>query len=518
MHKWVISALLFATLIALAFRTPDLPNRPLHNDEAVNGYKFGQLWETGSYKYDPNEHHGPSLYYATYALGKLTAAPDIAHFSETRLRIVTVLFGIGVILTLLLTVDGLGLRPTVWVGFLTALSPAMVFYSRYYIHEMILVFAAFLALASGWRYCRSRKLGWALLAGASVGLMAATKETFIISLIAAAIALGVNQAWNWWLDASRPPVKASPLRWAHIGLAALAGLGVAVVLFSSFFTNWSGPLDSVRTYGPWLNRAGGDSPHIHPWYFYLERLMFFHPGKGPVWSEAFLVGLAVVGGVAGFVRKKLGRANAGFVRFLALYTFALLAGYSIISYKTPWCMLSFLQPMILLAGVGAVVLLRSIRVRAARTLVFVLLLAGCGHLGWQAWALSFPYAADQRNPYVYAQTSVDIFRLVGKINGIAVVSPTTNQTVIKVMAPEDDFWPLPWYLRAYKNVGWWGALQNDPYAPMMIVSAQFHAALDEKKTHLMVGYFQLRPRVFFELYVDKQLWTDYLGKNPPASE
>ena len=54
--------------VALVLWSLSLDQRPMHNDEAVNGIKFGQLWEHGGYKYDPNEHHGPSLYYATLAL------------------------------------------------------------------------------------------------------------------------------------------------------------------------------------------------------------------------------------------------------------------------------------------------------------------------------------------------------------------------------------------------------------------------------------------------------------------
>ena len=188
----------------------------MHNDEAVNGIKFGQLWEHGGYKYDPNEHHGPSLYYATLALSRLTGAPkDFDQFTESRLRFTTVLFGVGLILLLPLVADGLGRNATLWAALFTAVSPAMVFYSRYYIHEVLLVFFTFLALAAGWRYWRSRKIGWALLAGAGVGLMHATKETFVITLVAAALALGLNQLWNRWLDAAAPPapphrVKSQP--------------------------------------------------------------------------------------------------------------------------------------------------------------------------------------------------------------------------------------------------------------------------------------------------------------------
>ena len=112
--------------------------------------------------------------------------------------------------------------------------------------------------------------------------------------------------------------------------------------------------------------------------------------------------------------------------------------------------------------------------------------------------IQFPYAADQKNPYVYAQTSPDLFRLVRKIEDLAASSLQEKQTLIKVMAPEDDFWPLPWYLRSFKNVGWWGALQPDPYAPIMIVSARFHAALDEKRSHLMIGIFPVAPPGVFQ--------------------
>ena len=87
--------------------------------------------------------------------------------------------------------------------------------------------------------------------------------------------------------------------------------------------------------------------------------------------------------------------------------------------------------------------------------------------------------------------------------------------LIKVMTPDGDCWPLPWYLRNLKQVDWRDQVPAEPYAPVMIVSAQFHAGLDEKQTHVMVGYFQLRPQVFLELYVDLNLWKSWLAKNPP---
>jgi len=505
--------------VALALWSLSLDQRPMHNDEAVNGVKFGQLWEHGGYKYDPNEHHGPSLYYATLALNRLTGAPkNFDQFTDSRLRFTTVVFGVGLILLLPLVADGLGRKATVWAALFSVASPAMVFYSRYYIHEVLLVFSTFLALGAGWRYWRSRKLGWALLAGAGVGLMHATKETFAISLAAAGLALGLNWLWNRWADAAAPPTPPRRLNLKHLAAAVAVWLGVALLLFTSFFTNAAGVLDSVLTYLPWLKRAEGASPHIHPWYFYMHRLIFFHAAKGPFWSEALILALAAVGAWAAFARKGLADASAGFVRFLTLYTLALTAAYSLISYKTPWCLMSFWQGMILLAGVGAAWLIRRARHRVPRFALDLLLLTGTCHLGWQAWQANTTYAADRNNPYVYAQTSRDLLSLVQKVEALAQLHPDRNQMLVKVVAPNGDYWPLPWYLRNLKKTGWWEQLPTDPFAPVMIVSAELRASLDEKATHLMVGYFQIRPQVFLELYVDVKLWQAWLARNPPKPD
>src|SRR5262249_21757682 len=99
--------LLLAACVALLLRFPLLDARPFHNDEAVNAVKFKQLWEQGTYKYDPNEHHGPSLFYATLAISRLSRAPSFEAFTETRFRLVTVLFGLGLVLLLPLMADAL---------------------------------------------------------------------------------------------------------------------------------------------------------------------------------------------------------------------------------------------------------------------------------------------------------------------------------------------------------------------------------------------------------------------------
>ena len=415
---WVVAGLLLAISVALVLRCPRLDARPMHNDEGVNALKFRDLWEHGSFKYDPKEYHGPALYYATVAISRLSGAPDFNHFSERRFRAVTILFGVALIILLPLLLDALGTKSLLWAAAFTAVSPAMVFYSRYYIHEMLLVFFAFLALSCGWRYWRSRKPGWAMLTGAAVGLMFATKETFVLSVIAAVLALGLNQLWNRFLDASFEPHKTQRFVWWHLAAAAGVGALVIITLFSSLFTNWRGVLDAFLAFVVYRARPT-DSAHFHGPFFYLHRLLFFHQPHGPIWSEGLILVLALVGTAAAFARKGLVHANPGFVRFLAFYAFGLLLIYSLLSYKTPWCLLNFWQPMLLLAGVGAAVLVRLAKYQWARVTASVVLLAGAMQLGGQAWQASTAYAATSQNPYVYAQTSGDALKLVEKVRELS---------------------------------------------------------------------------------------------------
>jgi len=303
--------------------------------------------------------------------------------------------------------------------------------------------------------------------------------------------------------------------WRHAALALSATFLVWLLLFSSFFTHSAGLLDSLRTYFPWLKRAGGHSPHIHPWNFYLQRLAWFQSAKGPVWSEGLVLILAAVGAIGSCAGTK-----SPLHRFLALYTIFLTAIYSAISYKTPWCLLSFFHGMILLAGVGAAALVEFFRARPLKYAVVAALLGLTAQLSWQAWRASFVYPADRRNPYVYAQTVPDVLNLVHRTEGLARVSPAGYETVLKIIAPENDYWPLPWYLRRFKHLGWYEKIPDDPFAPIVMVASKLDARLDEKSDRkwIMAGITELRPGRFFELYVESELWKKYVETLPRQTD
>ncbi len=538
MNRWAALAVLLAIAGALALRVPKLATRPLHNDEAVNAVKVSELWQHGRYVYDPDEYHGPALHYATLPFLWLSGARNSDDLDDATLRLAPVAFGVGLILLLLLFADGLGRHALAWAAVFIAVSPAMVFYSRYFIHEMLLVFFTALTLGAGWRYWQTRSARWAIVAGAGLGLMFATKETFVITLAAMGLAGIATACLNrrclqrWVADRgyeprasvlecgsplplSKAPKSARGLAQSktlrHAALALSVAFIIWLLLFSSFFTNFAGLLDSARTYLPWLKRAGGHSPHIHPWSFYLQRLAWFHPVKGPAWSEGLILALAALGAVVSLVGKK-----SPLHRFLALYTIILTTAYCAIPYKTPWCMLSFFHGMILLASVGAAALVEFFRARAWKVVIVAVLLALTLQLSWQAWRASFVYPTDRRNPYVYAQTVPDILNIVQRAEGIARVAPAGYETVVKIIAPENDYWPMPWYLRRFKHLGWYEKLPKDPFAPIVVVSSKLDARLDDKsdKKWIMIGLSELRPGIAFELYVELELWKKYVETLP----
>ncbi len=522
--------LLPACAAAIALRAVNLDNRPMHADEAVQAARFRDLWQTGRYDYDPHEFHGPTLIYATLPSALISRATNFADTTEVTYRAVPVFFGIALILLMFLLRDLLGPVATVAAALLAAISPAMVFYSRYYIHEMLLSFFSLAAIACGWRYVAHRRVGWCLLAGACIGLMQATKETAVLAYFAAGLATLVT-----WLAARRrrsPEAATSPpLNWRHMVGGAMVACLVAIILLSSFFTNLRGPWDGVLTYLPWISRAGGDSPHIFSWSFYLHRLLWWRVGNGPIWSEGFLLILAAIGLVSALRYSPLCHRNSSgdisslapcssaacapwFVLWVASYTVVLTVTYSVIPYKTPWCLLQFLLGMILLAGYGVSVLWRPPRSAIAGSIIAVLLFAGGGHLAWQAYRISFVFPADVGNPYAFAQTSPDVLRLADTVQQLADTSAQRQGTPVKVIWTDAYYWPLPWYLRRFEHLELWRKLPSDPAAPIVIASPHFDAQLTSAlgDDYLMTDYYEIRPQVFAQLWVRFDLWEAYLRR------
>lgn len=521
--KWSIIfvvLILAATICGVTLRLPQLKQRPMHGDEAVHAFKFGELLEDGFYDYNPYEYHGPTLNYLTLIPAWAARAQKPTDLSETTLRIVPVFFGVLLILLLLLIVDGLGRTSAVCAAVLTAISPAMVYYSRYYIQEMLLVCFTFGMIASGYRYTKSKSIMWAILAGMFLGLMNATKETCIIAygsiLLALVLTLLMSGRQNGSVLNTLKAIKP-----CHLIAALVAAAVVSVLFFSSFLSNPTGILDSVRTYTTYFDRAGQNQLHNHPWYYYLKMLLYSKYGSGPIWSEAFIVLLALVGFIIAIRGKGLGGVNFHLLRFIAFYTLAMTVVYSVIPYKTPWCLLGFLHGMILLAAVGAVALINLTPNIRAKVFICVLLIAGGRHLALQGYLNSYKYHSDSRNPYVYAHPTTDVFTITERVEELAKVHPDGHAMLIQVICPGGDYWPLPWYFRHFEKVLWWTDIdKNVMPAPVIIASASMEPKLPEyfylpppgqKNLYIPLfdTYLELRPQIELRGYVTKDLSDSY---------
>ena len=90
-------------------------------------------------------------------------------------------------------------------------------------------------------------------------------------------------------------------------------------------------------------------------------------------SRGRLYGVSLIGAVAALAGKLRGQMNVTLARLLAFYTGILTAAYCVISYKTPWCLLGFWWGMILLAGIGAAVLVNSAARRWAQMGISIVL-------------------------------------------------------------------------------------------------------------------------------------------------
>jgi hypothetical protein len=299
--------------------------------------------------------------------------------------------------------------------------------------------------------------------------------------------------------------RAKPGAPAAVGFAA--AVLTAALFYSSFLTHPRGILDSVFAVGDYFTKSGSPGFHGHPAGYYLGILTRSSSG-GLIWSESLILALACLG-VIGAVRKK----NA-FALYLGIYSILTASVFSAISYKTPWNLLPFHLGFILLAGYGMACLFRSLKKPPLKIIAAGLLIAGTVHLGAQAWAASFRYPADPRNPYAYAQTGADYPKLVQRIEDIARTAPDGRRMLIKVVCDPYEMWPLPWSLRRFERVGYWTDADragSTGDAAVVIASQAPSAKLEPllKETHVS-EYYGLRPDVLLTVSVRRDLWDRFI--------
>lgn len=497
-----------------------LSGRTFHPDEANQAFTTGRLLETGRYEYRPDDHHGPTLYYAAAALQKASGHNTLAAMDGSLLRCTPLLFAVLALVFGFLAVRKLvkpaagtlggWLVPSLFV-LLLGTSPIFVFFATDFIQEMLLACFTMAMFWAGVGYFHSRAANgeqraarikpgtWALLFGISAGLAFATKETSLIAFASAAVA-GLVLKFNLKV------FKGSKIL-NHVILAGLAFLLTAVLLYSSFASNWQGVYNAfVAAPLSYLGRAAGSAAsagaadHVHPWWQYLYWLFADEYG---VLAFFILCGTGM-GLFARFAWLNIRpdvhvRAYPALLRaflFTLGYAMLLLVFYSLIPYKTPWCALQIHVALMLAAilsfAVGshvfttvnslppppgcsaewsACIIWLKERPRLLKTISIMPLAIIAILMLWANGRQLFRMARDPDSkeiPYNYASASPEVKQLASTVASAMDVAanrePRTashEPPFVAVALPPADTWPFPWYNRPYEpHTGYWTSFDD----------------------------------------------------------
>ena len=564
-RTWLIAAGIII-LIAAILRFYDLELVPLHHDEGVNGNFLVGLVRDGRYFYDPGNYHGPTIYYFAalfpWILRKLFGphAQNTYGLTTVAIRAVPALFGLGTISLVFCLRRNLGTIGTLAGAALLAISPGAVYLSRYFIHETLFVFFALGIVVAVVKYYEQGSPVYLVLGSLSAALLFATKETAVISIAVLVLAfictvvyrglrrmIGLGEAVPVSIKGaktrrggSRPESEFSKfveraggtrnvVAWSAVSLAVF--LIVNVLFYSSFFGNYpKGVADALKTFEFWTKT--GKTAHLHPPATYLWWLLL---------QESPVLLLGVVGALVALLKPV-----RSIMLFTACWAFGLIAAYSLIGYKTPWLALNFVVPLALVSGTAIQWLYEELSAwglgqRGRGFAVVVLLLLVSGPLtfmaatfegivrsepgqspklrwktlipGYQMFDLNFiNYDNDNRYyVYVYAHTRRETLKLVDQIDQLAQRTHQGSQMGVTIVAT--DYWPMPWYLRDYKRVGYYGRIS--PSTEPVILATTGQASEVEttfgdryKQIHSglnATGTFPLRPGVDLLLYARREL-------------
>ncbi|MDP3852000.1 MAG: TIGR03663 family protein [Luteolibacter sp.] len=435
----LITACWIGVLAAGAFlRFDSLADRPFHADEATGARITASRMESGSVTFDPKHYHGPLLADLAIPLCKSRGEDGWREMSKSTLRALPAIAGTLVLLLPLLWRKRFGDGPMLLAAAFMATSPLLVYYSRMFIHESLLVFFG-MALWFMPRTAARRGLPGFLL-----GLMFATKETFAISVLAWSGA-AVLLAWEnrrsldftaiirtWWIPAA---------------LSLLAFILSAGFLYTDGLQHPRGALDAVRTFFVYETVEGHDKPFT----YYLQLLALPQKSAGHWWFGTPLVLLALWAVAATFRKDPEAAASRPFIHLLGWSAAGHLLIYSLFAYKTPWLACLPWAHVCVLAGFSLTGLSRQ--TMASRIVLVALAGASVITQFQQARVATGRLASDERNLFAYVPTRPDIEKLEAWLGALRTVAPSGTLERVAVIGRE--YWPLPWYLRSFEKTGYW---------------------------------------------------------------
>ena len=483
-------------------------DRTFHPDEANQAFTTGRLLETGRYTYQPQDHHGPTLYYAAAAIQRAAGHTDTASLDGALLRGTPLVFAVLGLVFGFAALKRLTKRvvPGLVFALLLGTSPFFAFFATDFIQEILLACFLLMMFWAGAGYFRPgtkwKRGTWALFFGTAAGLAFATKETCLISFAAAAFAAVPFLVTRMTLERMRAR--------ARDGILAVLGfLIVACILYSDFGRDFHGVYNAfVAAPLSYLGRAAGNATastganwHVHPWWQYAFWLFMANP---------CLLALSLFACPAAWMlRRRMTESTFNAFQFACTYALATLTIYSLIPYKTPWCAVQIEAPLVLAAVLG---LACVAEVFPSRWWLPLVVLPGLLLVENNIPALMHMNRDPDStaNPCNYAAASPEVKELAAtvadavKAANAQALNPSDSQTFVAVALPAADTWPFPWYNRPYESqTGYWTsfedlvALQKAGVKPTVVIVPMEEGHLVQPLfPHLThTKRFYMRPRI-----------------------
>ncbi|RLI88812.1 MAG: TIGR03663 family protein [Archaeoglobales archaeon] len=457
-------AVVVILLICLVTRLVALDVRPMDHDESVHAWIAYQLLTKDVYTYDP-AFHGPFLYYASALLFFLFGD------SEFIARLTPVIFSLIGVLFACFYRRWLGSNVYLFV-FCLLFSPAILYYSRYMRNDIILIGSFIAAIYAYFRYSETSKERFVYASTLFLVVMVCSKENayiYLATLLSFALFYGIyTEGWRY--------VIRKLLKWnlKKIRMTVLC-LAIFVLVFSFFYTSafsdFSGlERGTVGAVEHWLEKHEQRDHYKHPGY-YAKILLEY---------EFMFVGLAVAGFYF-FVKRLKEKKATKFELFAAYWAVTALLAYHVFAHKVPWLIVHLVTPLALLGSIYARNT-KSARVATVIAAIATLVVA------FYVTYINYNDATNEDLIYIQAQpTAVELAKVVEeKFNA--------GEKII-IYEPENDYWPLPWYLRHYKI----------PYSTVWLSGYDYVVTSDreekavEEKGYSAIGKYEVRPGYFMFL-------------------
>lgn len=426
--------LIFILVIAAFFRLYLLDLRPVHHDEGVFGWFVDQITANGFYRYDPSNYHGPIHYYI------LHLAQTLLGRSNWALRLPDALISLMTVYWFTLFSRFFGKKVCLLAALFLTVSPGMVYFGRYAFQEAFLVFYTvliFWGIVGLWHEGHKKYL-WAI--GTGITFMILTKETYIIHFgcfIIAWIVLNIYEKIS-------PSIydTAAVQEWSLKDLiyVILSGLWLIIFFYTGTFLNNQGLLDMFHSFQVWFKTGVKGSGHDKP-FIYWGNLIFQYE------YFTFLGSIACIRYL--FPSKK-------WIRYIAIYGIGVFLAYSIIPYKTQWCIINLLWPFYFVFADFIVEFYKS---EWKKVIVFILIVVGLAS-SVITWSLDFIDHSNPKIPYVYVQTYPEITKITDPILNLAKKDPS-NYNLVGIVLRSDE-WPLPWIWGDFPRIGYYGAINTPP--------------------------------------------------------